>query len=104
MRGRRDTVELSPHRRPATPVDVALGLGGHDPGVAEYSAALSPQPLEAYAATIGDTAKVINMLVGDTQRITAYAERGFAAPQHVPGAVLAAYRRLVSAGFTSRLL
>jgi hypothetical protein len=44
------------------------------------------------------------MLVGDTQRIEVYAERGFAIPQHMPDEVRTAYRRLVKAGFTSRLL
>lgn len=62
------------------------------------------QPLEAYTTSIGDADKVINMLVGDTQRITAYAERGFAIPQDVPDSVNDAYQRLVSAGFTKRLL
>lgn len=63
-----------------------------------------PLSLDDYVVTIGDVNRVINMLVGDTQRIDVYAERGFAIPQHVPEEVRAAYRRLVDAGFTSRLL
>lgn len=62
------------------------------------------RPLSDYVESIGDTDKVINMLVGDTQRITIYAEKGFAIPQPIPKAVTAAYRRLVSAGFTKRLV
>jgi uncharacterized SAM-binding protein YcdF (DUF218 family) len=64
----------------------------------------SAQPLDfhTYLAEIGDQAKVLNMLVGDTQRIWVYAERGFAIPQAVPTDVRGAYERLMSAGFTSR--
>lgn len=61
-------------------------------------------PLLDYVESIGDADKVINMLIGDTQRITVYAEKGFAIPQPVPDIVKAAYRRLVSAGFTKRLI
>lgn len=63
-----------------------------------------PLPLDEYLAGIGDADRVINMLVGDTQRITVYAEKGFAIEQDVPGDVQAAFRRLVAAGFTSRLV
>ncbi|MDA3631310.1 YdcF family protein, partial [Saccharopolyspora sp. WRP15-2] len=61
-------------------------------------------PLDEYVRAIGDVSRVINMLVGDTQRITVYAERGFAVPQDVPAEVDAAYRRLVDAGYVSRLV
>jgi hypothetical protein len=44
------------------------------------------------------------MLTGDLQRIIKYPARGFAVAQDVPGSVMAAYRRLVAAGFDSRLL
>jgi hypothetical protein len=63
-----------------------------------------PLPLAEYIASIGDADRVINMLVGDTQRITEYARRGFAIEQQMPHEVDAAYQRLVDAGFTSRLI
>ncbi|MBE1579535.1 DUF218 domain-containing protein [Amycolatopsis marina] len=63
-----------------------------------------PLPLDEYIASIGDIDRVINMLVGDTQRITEYARRGFAIQQDVPDEVNAAYQRLVDAGYTSRLI
>lgn len=63
-----------------------------------------PLPLDDYIASIGDVDRVINMLVGDTQRITEYAHRGFAIEQDVPDHVHTAYQRLVDAGFTSRLI
>jgi Uncharacterized conserved protein len=63
-----------------------------------------PIGLDDYVAMIGDVDRVINMLVGDTQRIEIYAERGHAIPQPVPPQVKAAFQRLVQAGYTSRLL
>lgn len=61
-------------------------------------------PLDEYIVSIGDVGRVISMLVGDTQRIMVYPARGFAIPQEMPLEVEAAYRRLVEAGFTGRLL
>lgn len=63
-----------------------------------------PLELDDYVHTIGDAQRVIDMLVGDTQRITVYARRGFAAYQPMPASVHTAYSRLVSRGYTSRLL
>ncbi|TCB91606.1 YdcF family protein [Micromonospora zingiberis] len=63
-----------------------------------------PHSLDDYVTSIGDAKKVMDMLVGDTQRIEKYAELGFAIPQHVPDEVRAAYTRLVNAGYTSRLV
>jgi uncharacterized SAM-binding protein YcdF (DUF218 family) len=63
-----------------------------------------PQSLPDYIASIGDQDKVLNMLVGDTQRIWVYADQGFATSQVVPPQVLDAYQRLVAAGFTTRVL
>lgn len=60
--------------------------------------------MDVYLRSIGDTNKVINMLVGDTQRVTVYAEKGFAIPQHLPAKIENAYDRLVAAGFTERLI
>jgi uncharacterized SAM-binding protein YcdF (DUF218 family) len=66
--------------------------------------ASNPMPLNAYIDSIGDVRKVIDMLVGDTQRIEVYAERGFAIRQVLPDEVRASFDRLVKAGFTSRLI
>ncbi|GAA2465488.1 YdcF family protein [Winogradskya humida] len=70
----------------------------------EVLCASLPVPLDEYVASIGDVKKVIDMLVGDTQRIEEYAREGFAIPQNVPPEVRAAFRRLVAAGYTSRLI
>lgn len=63
-----------------------------------------PLSLDDYVVSIGDVKRVIDMLVGDTQRIELYAQQGYAIPQDVPAEARAAYDRLVEAGYTSRLL
>lgn len=62
------------------------------------------QELGAYIASIGSEKRVLDMLVGDTQRLWVYAEKGFAAPQEIDDRTMAAYERLVAAGYTSRLV
>ena len=47
---------------------------------------------------------VIHIMVGDLQRLIVYGRKGFSVPQDVPAEVLAAYERLVAAGYTRRLL
>ncbi|NIH88263.1 YdcF family protein [Amycolatopsis granulosa] len=63
-----------------------------------------PQGLGEYLQTIGDPNRVVNMLVGDTQRLTIYADTGDAIPQEIPPEVAHAYERLVSKGYTQRLI
>lgn len=48
--------------------------------------------------------RVINVLVGDLQRIEIYPAKGFSAPQIVPEHVAAAAKELRDAGFTKHLL
>lgn len=59
---------------------------------------------EDYVESVGDEKLVIDMIVGDLQRIDIYPALGFAVEQPIPENVRAAYRRLVDAGFTSRLV
>ena len=47
---------------------------------------------------------VIHIMVGDLQRILLYAEKGWQIPQDVPAEVMEAYRALVAAGYTRRLV
>ena len=63
-----------------------------------------PLPLAEYVETICDVDRVLNMLVGDTQRIELFAQRGFAIPQPMPEAVKRAFNDLVHRGYTTRLL
>ncbi|AXB44991.1 YdcF family protein [Amycolatopsis albispora] len=73
------------------------------PGV-EIRCSADRRPLHAYTAGIGDATLVIDMLVGEAQRLTRYAELGHTINQDVPGEITAAYHRLAAAGYTSRLL
>ena len=47
---------------------------------------------------------VIHIMVGDLQRLSVYAKKGFSTPQEIPRDVAAAYEGLVAAGYTKRLL
>jgi uncharacterized SAM-binding protein YcdF (DUF218 family) len=59
---------------------------------------------EAYPnAEIGRD-EVIRIMVGDLQRILLYGDKGFQVPQEVPPLVMEAYRALIEAGYTQRLL
>lgn len=66
--------------------------------------ASEPLTFEDYITAIGDEKLVIDMLVGDLQRVIEYPALGFAVPQDVPAEVEAAYQRLLAAGYDSRLL
>jgi uncharacterized SAM-binding protein YcdF (DUF218 family) len=65
----------------------------------------SPQiPFEAYPNERISREDVIQIMVGDLQRLILYAERGWSAPQEVPLEVIDAFDRLVQAGYTSRMV
>lgn len=66
--------------------------------------ASEPLTFDEYAAAMGDETLVINMLVGDLQRVIEYPALGYAITQHVPDDVKAAYQRLRNSGYDSRLL
>jgi len=48
--------------------------------------------------------KIVNIMMGDLQRIWVYARRGWSAPQRIPEEVRQAYQRLVALGFTKHLI
>lgn len=60
--------------------------------------------LVEYVESIQDPQLVFGMLVGALQRLLIYPQQGFLMHQDVPPAVSAAYERLCSNGFTSRLV
>ncbi|WP_245865446.1 YdcF family protein [Prauserella marina] len=62
------------------------------------------QDLDTYVDSIGEPERVVNMLVGDTQRLELQGRSGEIEPQHIPADVQAAYERLIAAGYTSRLI
>lgn len=71
---------------------------------ADVVCASEPLELGDYIKSIGDKKLVVDMLVGDLQRVIEYPKLGFAVEQEVPGDVHDAYERLVRAGFDSRLV
>jgi len=72
----------------------------------EVRAICTSEPIgfDDYITSIGDTKLVLDMVVGDLQRVVEYPALGFAAEQDIPAQVEAAYHRLVAAGYTSRLM
>jgi uncharacterized SAM-binding protein YcdF (DUF218 family) len=70
----------------------------------EVHCASEPLEFDDYLKSIGDEKLVIDMLVGDLQRVIEYPKLGFAVEQDVPGDVYAAYERLLRSGFDSRLI
>jgi hypothetical protein len=70
----------------------------------EVVCASEPLDLDGYRENIGDDGLVIDMLVGDLQRVIEYPDLGFAIPQEVPDKVREAYSALIEAGFGSRFI
>jgi uncharacterized SAM-binding protein YcdF (DUF218 family) len=65
----------------------------------------SPQiAFEDYANAQITKDDVIQIRVGDFQRLLLYADRGWSARQEVPPQVMEAYRRLVASGYSNRLI
>jgi len=48
--------------------------------------------------------EMINIMIGETQRIKVYPQKGYIVPQVVPDIVWEAYTELVKRGFTSQLI
>jgi uncharacterized SAM-binding protein YcdF (DUF218 family) len=63
-----------------------------------------PIPYEEYPTPQIPRDLVINILVGDVQRVRVYAERGFQVPQPIPDDVWAAWEELVARGYTGHLV
>lgn len=65
----------------------------------------SPQiPYEKYPNKIISKREMINIIVGDTQRVKLYSEKGFSVKQEIPRQVWQAYEELVKKGFTTQLI
>jgi uncharacterized SAM-binding protein YcdF (DUF218 family) len=65
----------------------------------------SPQiSFERYPTDEIPVERVINIMVGDLQRIKVYAEKGFQVYQEIPVSVWNAYERLVELGFDKQLI
>ena len=65
----------------------------------------SPQiPFEAYPREDIPLERVINIMVGDLQRIKLYPAKGFQVYQEIPGEIWEAYEKLVEAGYDKHLV
>jgi uncharacterized SAM-binding protein YcdF (DUF218 family) len=65
----------------------------------------SPQiPFDQYCTPEISPEKVINVMVGDLQRIREYPSRGFQVYQEIPEEIWKAYQRLVELGFNKHLI
>lgn len=61
--------------------------------------------LEEYLATSPIPAEdIVNIIVGDLQRIREYPKKGFQIPQEIPDDVWNAYEQLVKMGYTKHLI
>jgi uncharacterized SAM-binding protein YcdF (DUF218 family) len=63
-----------------------------------------PIPYQEYPTPEIPRDLVINILVGDVQRMRVYAERGFQVPQPIPDDVWSAWEELVARGYTGHLV
>ena len=82
----------------------------HYLGVAAYAAELYRAGLlpvlvkfDDYVQSMGSEKLVVDMLVGDLQRVIEYPKLGFSMEQNVPVAMVVADERLLAARFDSRL-
>lgn len=63
-----------------------------------------PHTFEEYIKKIVDADTIINIMVGDVQRIEQYPDKGFQIPQEIPETVRQAYKELVDKGYTKHLI
>jgi len=63
-----------------------------------------PIPYDEYPTPAIPRDLVIDILVGDVQRMRVYADRGFQVPQTIPDEVWAAWTELVARGYASHLV
>jgi uncharacterized SAM-binding protein YcdF (DUF218 family) len=61
-----------------------------------------PISFRAYFERIGRTS-LVDIIVGDTQRVINYAQRGFFVPVEIPPAVQEALNRLIERGYTGHM-
>jgi uncharacterized SAM-binding protein YcdF (DUF218 family) len=70
----------------------------------EAICASEPLTFDEYVNKIGDAKLLIDILVGDLQRVIEYPALGYAIAQDVPPPVEAAYQRLLRTGYDTRLI
>lgn len=73
-------------------------------GEVDFTMTSQPCSFEDYCLKRYDPELIINLMVGDFQRIALYPAMGFQAPEEIPDDVDAAFQRLVAAGFDRHLV
>lgn len=68
-------------------------------GAVEWQVSVPPIGFDSYATEDVPEERMINLLVGDLQRMWVFADKGFQSPADVPPEALDAYRELVDLGF-----
>lgn len=70
----------------------------------ELTVTSQPISYEEYVGKVVDREVIINIMVGDLQRIKLYPEMGFQVYQEIPDIVWNAYEELVKLGYTKHLI
>lgn len=70
----------------------------------EVSVTSPPIPFAEYFTPQLSQERVINIMVGDLQRIRDYPSKGFQIPQEIPAAVWQAFEQLVALGYDQHLI
>jgi uncharacterized SAM-binding protein YcdF (DUF218 family) len=73
-------------------------------GDIRFALTSEPCSFEDYCLRRHDPVIIINLMVGDFQRIALYPAMGFQTLEEIPDEIDAAYRRLVAAGFDRHLI
>ncbi len=60
--------------------------------------------LDEYFTSELTSDRIVNIIVGDLQRIWVYSRKGYSAPQRIPEEVKSAYEGLVALGYTEHLI
>jgi uncharacterized SAM-binding protein YcdF (DUF218 family) len=74
------------------------------PGNVKLAVTSEPCCFDEYCFGRFDADKIINLMVGDLQRIHVYPTLGFQESEFVPSGVQEAYMRLLGAGYTQHLI
>lgn len=69
-----------------------------------FSVTSPPCGFEEYVLERFDTDMLVNLMVGDLQRMAVYGRSGLQAPETIPPEVRAAFNRLVQAGYSRHLV
>ena len=60
--------------------------------------------IEEYSSDETPLERMINLMVGDLQRLKIYADKGFSMPQRIPDDVADSFNLLVASGFDEQII